>query len=39
MLMEINFNAPTLKLALDICDRWKANTQELYASVLKTLTQ
>ncbi|HEY5556637.1 DUF4364 family protein [Acetobacterium sp.] len=39
LLMEINFNAPTLKLALDICDRWKANTQELYASVLNTLTQ
>jgi predicted transcriptional regulator len=38
VLMEISLNAPTVKLALDICERWKENTQELYASVLKTLT-
>lgn len=39
VLMEIKLNAPTVKLALDICDRWKDRTQELYTSVLKTLTQ
>ncbi|KNZ41678.1 DUF4364 family protein [Acetobacterium bakii] len=39
ILMEISLNAPTVKLALDICDRWKENTQELYASVLEVLTQ
>ncbi|WP_303870027.1 DUF4364 family protein [Acetobacterium wieringae] len=38
VLMEIALNAPTLKLALDICNRWKENTQELYASVLNLLT-
>ncbi|KAF5088232.1 hypothetical protein DSECCO2_37950 [anaerobic digester metagenome] len=38
VLMEIALNAPTLKLALDICNRWKKNTQELYASVLNLLT-
>lgn len=38
VLMEISLNAPTLKLALDICNRWKENTQELYTSVLKVLT-
>ncbi|MEL7659750.1 DUF4364 family protein [Acetobacterium wieringae] len=38
VLMEISLNAPTLKLALDICNRWKENTQELYSSVLKILT-
>lgn len=38
VLMEISLNAPTLKLALDICNRWKENTQELYASVLNLLT-
>ncbi len=38
VLMEISLNAPTLKLALDICNRWKENTQELYSSVLKVLT-
>ncbi len=38
LLMDISFSAPNLKLALDICKRWKENTQELYASVLKTLT-
>lgn len=38
VLMEISLNAPTLKLALDICTRWKENTQDLYSSVLKLLT-
>lgn len=38
VLMEISLNAPTLKLALDICNRWKENTQELYSSVLNLLT-
>ncbi len=38
VLMEISLNAPTLKLALDICKRWKENTQELYSSVLNVLT-
>ena len=38
VLMEISLNAPTLKLALDICSRWKENTQDLYASVLNLLT-
>ena len=38
VLMEISLSAPTLKLALDICNRWKENTQELYTSVLKVLT-
>ncbi|MGL4607380.1 MAG: DUF4364 family protein [Eubacteriaceae bacterium] len=38
VLMEINLNAPTLKLALDICNRWKENNQELYSSILKVLT-
>ena len=38
VLMEISLNAPTLKLALDICNRWKENTQDLYSSVLKLLT-
>ena len=38
VLMEISLNAPTIKLALDICNRWKENTQELYSSVLKLLT-
>jgi len=38
VLMEISLNAPTLKLALDICNRWKENTQDLYSSVLNLLT-
>ncbi|WKY48902.1 DUF4364 family protein [Eubacteriaceae bacterium ES3] len=38
MLMEISLDAPTLKLALEICNRWKENTQTLYSSILRTLT-
>jgi len=38
VLMEISLNAPTLKLALDICNRWKENTQALYSAVLQILT-
>lgn len=39
VLMEISLNAPTPKLARDICNRWQENNQDLYASILKVLTQ
>ncbi|MDI3535585.1 MAG: hypothetical protein PWP16_49 [Eubacteriaceae bacterium] len=38
MLMEISLDAPTQKLALEICNRWKEKTQALYSAILKTLT-
>jgi hypothetical protein len=36
--MEISLDAPTQKLALEICNRWKEKTQALYSAILKTLT-
>lgn len=37
--MELNINTPSQKQALNICDNWKNDTQNLYASIIKLLTQ
>lgn len=39
VLMELNINTPSQKQALNICDNWKNDTQNLYASIIKLLTQ
>ncbi|MEF9917966.1 MAG: DUF4364 family protein [Eubacterium sp.] len=39
VLMELSINTPSQKQALNICDNWKNDTQNLYASVIKLLTK
>lgn len=37
-LMAFSINTPSHEQAVAICDKWKNNTQELYASVIRLLT-
>ncbi len=39
VLMELNINTPSKEQAVILCDHWKKDTQNLYASIIKLLTQ